>query len=112
MKMKKTGRWINRPTLIFNVHHTIPVCQRAVDVVFLVEDSNFILAEHWDEQLQFVSNIINQFDQNARFAVVTFNEVGKSEVFLHESIDRAYLHRKVTSSFTYSLSLMFHIFSS
>ena len=60
-----------------------------------MENSNFILVDDWPEQRQFVSDTIDQFDQNARFAVVTFNDVGRVEVPFRESYDRTKVHEGV-----------------
>ena len=66
-----------------------------IDVVFLVENSNFIMLPDWEPQKQLIRNIVNQFGDNVRFAVVTFNDQSQIEILLGESADRELLHNQV-----------------
>ena len=60
-----------------------------------MENSNFIMLPDWEPQKMLIRTIVNQFGDNARFAVVTFNDQSRVEIFLGQSADRELLHNQV-----------------
>ena len=74
---------------------SLPACNQKIDVVFLLENSNFIMLPDWEPQKLLLRNIINQFGDDARFAVVTFNDQSQVVVLLGQSTDRELLHNQV-----------------
>ncbi|CAB4040076.1 pesticin domain [Paramuricea clavata] len=71
------------------IEATLLECDRAVDVVFLIDDSSSVSLANFQESLDFVKNMIKAFpDQkltgkySTRFGLSTFNNIYRSQFYL------------------------------
>ncbi len=61
----------------------------------MVENSNFIWDEDWQRQKDYISTIIQQFDDSARFGLITFNDMGFVEIEFDDYSNTEDLLRRV-----------------
>ncbi|GFN99494.1 collagen alpha-1(xii) chain [Plakobranchus ocellatus] len=86
---------------LHNPHHSIhPLCDKAADIVFLVDDSRSIWYEHFAQELDFVQRLSARFhisSYKTRFAAVAFSS-GVREIFPFGRFDTQYEVRNALGS--------------
>ena len=83
---------VNLFTSIFTL---LSECQK--DVVFLLDNSDFLTPKQYETQLLFVSNMVERlYDEGSRFAVVSFNDEAQVHISFQQNTDRIQLQNLVS----------------